>query len=46
MADILIVDDEPLIRGLIREHLEHAGFTRHEAADGAAALSWLAAQQG
>ena len=27
MAKILIVDDEPRIRDLIREHLQYAGFT-------------------
>ena len=26
MAKILIVDDEPRIRDLIREHLQYAGF--------------------
>ena len=28
MAKILIVDDEPRIRELIREHLEHEGWRR------------------
>ncbi len=42
MINILIVDDEPLIRGLIREHLEHEGFACSEAGDGGAALSYLA----
>lgn len=41
MAKILIVDDEPRIRDLIREHLEHAGYTCAEAGDGSAALSVL-----
>ncbi|MGN0974485.1 MAG: response regulator transcription factor [Gemmiger sp.] len=41
MAKILIVDDEPRIRDLIREHLQFAGFTCEEAGDGAAALSVL-----
>ena len=41
MANILIVDDEPRIRDLIREHLQHAGFTCEEAGDGTAALSAL-----
>ena len=27
MPNILIVDDEPRIRDLIREHLQYAGFT-------------------
>ena len=41
MAKILIVDDEPRIRELIREHLQHAGFTCDEATDGGAALALL-----
>ena len=44
MAKILIVDDEPRSRGLIREHLEHTGFTCLEAGDGTAALSTLAGE--
>lgn len=43
MVKILIVDDEPLIRGLIREHLSHAGFACEEATDGSAALALLSA---
>lgn len=39
MAKILIVDDEPRIRELIRAHLEHAGYVCEEAADGSAALA-------
>ena len=42
MAKILIVDDEPRIRELIREHLQHAGYTCEEATDGSAALAVLA----
>lgn len=42
MAKILIVDDEPRIRDLIREHLQFAGFTCAEAGDGTAALAQLA----
>ncbi|MGN0984064.1 MAG: response regulator transcription factor [Gemmiger sp.] len=41
MAKILIVDDEPRIRDLIREHLQYAGFTCAEAGDGTAALAAL-----
>lgn len=41
MATILIVDDEPLIRALLREHLEYAGYSCREAGDGGAALSAL-----
>jgi two-component system, chemotaxis family, chemotaxis protein CheY len=39
MASVLIVDDEPRIRELLREALEHAGHTVAEAADGASALA-------
>ena len=42
MAKILIVDDEPRIRDLIREHLQYAGYTCEEAGDGSAALTALA----
>ena len=38
MIKVLIVDDEPRIRELIREHLEYAGYECSEAADGSAAL--------
>lgn len=41
MPKILIVDDEPRIRELIREHLQHAGFECEEATDGSAALACL-----
>jgi two-component system response regulator ResD len=41
MAKILIVDDEPRIRELIREHLQFAGFACEEATDGSAALAQL-----
>ncbi len=43
MAKILIVDDEPRIRELIREHLQHAGYTCEEAADGSSALAQVTA---
>ena len=33
MAKILIVDDEPRIRELIREHLQYAGYVCEEAGD-------------
>ena len=39
MAKILIADDEPRIRDLIREHLIHNGFECAEAGDGSAALA-------
>ena len=41
MIQILIVDDEPRIRQLIREYLEHEGFSCTEATDGSAALAQL-----
>lgn len=41
MAKILIVDDEPRIRELIKEHLEHERFECEEAGDGSAALKML-----
>lgn len=41
MPKILIVDDEPRIRDLIREHLVHEGFECAEAGDGSAALAVL-----
>ena len=42
MAKILIVDDEPRIRDLIREQLQYSGFTCVEASDGSDALAILA----
>lgn len=41
MPTILIVDDEPRIRQLICEHLQHAGFDCLEAGDGGEALATL-----
>ena len=41
MAKILIVDDEPRMRELIREHLQYSGYICEEAADGTAALTQL-----
>jgi two-component system alkaline phosphatase synthesis response regulator PhoP len=38
MATILVVDDEPQIVGLVRDHLEAAGFRVLDAADGRAAV--------
>ena len=43
MIKILIADDEPRIRALIRQHLEHEGYACEEAADGSAALTLLTA---
>lgn len=38
---ILLVDDEPELREMVRRYLEAEGFHVAEAADGRAALSWL-----
>jgi two-component system alkaline phosphatase synthesis response regulator PhoP len=38
VATILVVDDEPQIQRLVRDHLEHAGFAVVTAGDGPAAL--------
>jgi DNA-binding response OmpR family regulator len=40
---VLIVDDDPVIRGLTRDALEREGFDVRDAPDGATALDWLAA---
>ena len=42
-ARILIVEDEPQLRGLLRLYLEQAGYTVTDAGDGAAALAAFAA---
>jgi DNA-binding response OmpR family regulator len=41
MSKILVVDDDPHIRELVRAFLRHDGFDVAEAADGAAALTFL-----
>ncbi len=41
MSNILIVDDDPHIRELVRVFLQHEGFAVAEAADGLAALATL-----
>ena len=38
MATIMVIDDEPSIRGLLREVLERSGHTVVEAKDGREAL--------
>jgi DNA-binding response OmpR family regulator len=38
VTTVLVVDDEPQILGLVRDYLEHGGFTVLTAVDGAAAL--------
>lgn len=38
---VLVVDDEPMVREVVARYLERDGLRVHEAADGAAALAWL-----
>jgi DNA-binding response OmpR family regulator len=40
-AQVLIVDDEPMVREVVARYLERDGARVHEAADGPAALAWL-----
>ena len=40
-ARVLVVDDEPQIRTIVRAYLERDGFTVQEAATGAGALGCL-----
>ena len=44
-ARILIVEDEPQLRGLLRLYLERAGYAVSDAGDGAAALAAFAADR-
>ena len=41
-ATVLVVDDEPMVREVVARYLELDGVRVQEAADGAAALDWLA----
>ena len=43
--DILVVEDDPSIRAFVRDALNEAGYAVREAADGAAALEALYAEQ-
>ncbi|PZM90908.1 MAG: hypothetical protein DIU79_13370 [Actinobacteria bacterium] len=43
MVNVLIVDDDPHMRELLRHFLRHEGFSVHEAADGAQGLALLEA---
>lgn len=38
-AKILLIDDEPAIRSMIKQNLTHAGFTLDEATDGKSGLA-------
>jgi CheY-like chemotaxis protein len=42
---VLVVDDDPESRDLVRRHLDKLGWTIAEAADGGGALEWLARNQ-
>jgi DNA-binding response OmpR family regulator len=44
-SSVLVVDDEPMVREVVARYLTLGGMRVHEAADGAAALSWLAAHR-
>ncbi|MCP8970435.1 response regulator transcription factor [Ectobacillus ponti] len=44
MISILVADDDPYIRGLVRHHLQLGGYQVQEAADGEAAMNLLEAQ--
>ena len=46
MADVLVVDDNPVVRNLATYALESVGMTVHQAADGAEALAVLAGAVG
>jgi two-component system, OmpR family, phosphate regulon response regulator PhoB len=39
---VLVADDEPMVREVVARYLQLDGFRVHEAADGDAALGWLA----
>src|SRR2546423_15539507 len=45
MKTILVVDDEPQIVQLVRDYLEHGGFTVVTAAEGSSALRIAATQR-
>jgi DNA-binding response OmpR family regulator len=40
-SDVLVVDDEPMVREVVSRYLERDGLCVHEAADGDEALAWL-----
>ena len=43
---VLVVEDEPVVRSLARRALEAAGYTVHQAPNGAAAIEFLSAHTG
>jgi DNA-binding response OmpR family regulator len=40
-GDVLVVDDEPMVREVVARYLERDGLRVHEAVDGTEALAWL-----
>jgi DNA-binding response OmpR family regulator len=44
-SQVLVVDDEPLVREVVVRYLERDGHRVHEAGDGDEALEWLAANR-
>ena len=44
-AEVLVVDDEPMVREVVATYLARDGLVVHEAADGAAAEAWLDANR-
>jgi DNA-binding response OmpR family regulator len=44
-SSVLVVDDEPMVREVVARYLELDGVRVHEAADGTAALNWLASHR-
>jgi DNA-binding response OmpR family regulator len=43
--DVLVVDDEPMVREVVARYLEREGLRVHESADGDDAMRWLARNQ-
>lgn len=45
LAQVLVVDDEPMVREVVARYLERDGLSAHETGDGDEALEWLADHQ-
>ena len=45
MGEVLVVDDEPMVREVVARYLERDGLRVHEAADGDRAMAWLSANR-
>lgn len=43
--DVLVVDDEPMVREVVARYLERDGLRVHEVSDGDQAIAWLAANR-